>query len=660
MSRIILICISVFLVILPITCIACTQPPAESQEKSQRIALEFAKSEATYQFDGMPETLKMISATSMGDGWKYTVEFDSRHGGYGDRNGQALDLVITHHRAEIIVQNGKVTKAIMDQQWDMINQRIDVEIKLAPIDEVRVYTMKSNPPQIGVYIKGGLPDGCTTFHDIETSREGNTINIKVSVQHPKGVSCPAIYTNFEKDINLGSDFTFGTTYTLNVNDYSTTFGGTLMKGEGFAIYLTRDDIPPEKMEMLSHVDIADQPIISLQDIITYNAQTHELKLTDTAFKRVSQLQVPTRGKSFLVCVDKNPVYWGAFWTPVSSQSFDGVTIWQPYSLSKLYIITLELGYPSSSFYGGEDPRNKPEIISAFEKAGKLINALTISEVDTLPSSMKGYELYSWQENDGWHFTLITGTNRNKTQEEIISGEYFISETGWVNIHCTGVEAIKAALGKVPSGQWVSWRDGAFVSEGDKLTLPPQDIIDNVKDYAVGRGLNFYAPTPGQYKQITLITGGYGYEVGDIVLVDRLQEPKLGDIVQYDWRLNNSDCMAMGPGLYLTKVIGIPGDKVKFEAGSYFANGFTGSLPADIPTMWGSIKYADVTNMPLIVPDGEYLADKWVGQECSGTDKNGSSTPYNRFTIKSEAITGVILEKIGHDQEFEDAQKNIVY
>jgi hypothetical protein len=55
-----------------------------------------------------------------------------------------------------------------------------------------------------------------------------------------------------------------------------------------------------------------------------------------------------------------------------------------------------------------------------------------------------------------------------------------------------------------------------------------------------------------------------------------------------------------------------------------------------------------------------LADKWVGQECSGTDKNGSSIPYNRFTIKSEAITGVILEKIGHDQEFEDAQKNIVY
>lgn len=194
---------------------------------------------------------------------------------------------------------------------------IDLEIKLATIDEVKVYIMKSNPPQIGVYIKGGLPDGCTTFHDIETTREGSTVNIKVTVQHPREVSCPAVYTNFEKDINLGTDFTFGTTYTLNVNDYNTTFSGTLMKGGDFAIYLTRDDIPPDKMEMLSHVDIADQPIISIQDIITYNAQTHEMKLTDEAFARISNLEVPVRGKSFVVHVDGATIYWGAFWTPIS-------------------------------------------------------------------------------------------------------------------------------------------------------------------------------------------------------------------------------------------------------------------------------------------------------------------------------------------------------
>ena len=101
-------------------------------------------------------------------------------------------------------------------------QKPDVEIRPAPIDEVKVNLLKSNPVQVAVYIKGGLPDGCTTFHDIETTRDGNTVNIKVTVQRPRGVSCPAVYTNFEQYVNLGTDFAIGT-YTLKVNDYTTTF-----------------------------------------------------------------------------------------------------------------------------------------------------------------------------------------------------------------------------------------------------------------------------------------------------------------------------------------------------------------------------------------------------------------------------------------------------
>ena len=124
------------------------------------------------------------------------------------------------------------------------------------------------------------------------------------------------------------------------------------------------------MEILSHIDIADQPIISIDDIVAYNAQIHEIKLSDEAFERISQLEVPVIGKSFLVCVDKAPIYWGAFWTPISSMSFDGVTIWKPMSLEQ-NTIKLELGYPSSSFYEGEDPRANPVIMQSLEKADKL-------------------------------------------------------------------------------------------------------------------------------------------------------------------------------------------------------------------------------------------------------------------------------------------------
>ena len=148
------------------------------------------------------------------------------------------------------------------------------------------------------------------------------------------------------------------------------FGGCTSQ-EGFSIYLTRDDIPVSKMPILSHVDLAEKPVISVDDIISYSRDTHEIELTAGAYQRVTELQVPTSGKSFVVCVNKAPIYWGAFWTPVSSQSFDGVTIWVPSLSLPENFICLELGYPSPGFYQGEDPRSNPEILDSLEQAGKL-------------------------------------------------------------------------------------------------------------------------------------------------------------------------------------------------------------------------------------------------------------------------------------------------
>jgi hypothetical protein len=271
-------------------------------------------------------------------------------------------------------------------------------------------------------------------------------------------------------------------------------GCNTKKGEGFAIYLTRDDIPPSKMEAMSHVELANQPIISLKDIVTYNAQTHEIKLSTDAFERICGLEVPVQGKSFMVCVDKQPIYWGAFWTPVSSLSFDGVTIWKPLGAQEIKIVTLELGYPSESFYGGEDPRNDPQILESLEQAGKLVNKLSISEIKELPHSLKGYELYSWMEDEQWYFTLITGTNRTKTLAEIVSEEDFISETGWVNIHVVGVETIKDVLDLLPQNEWVSWCDELHIGQINEididLQLPVEQIVNEIKEYAVQCGLDF--------------------------------------------------------------------------------------------------------------------------------------------------------------------------
>jgi hypothetical protein len=153
-------------------------------------------------------------------------------------------------------------------------------------------------------------------------------------------------------------------------------GCTTSKGEGFAIYLTKGDVPPVQMPALSYIDIAEQPIIAMSDIITYNAKTHEITLTTSAYERISKLEVPVRGKSFVVCVDRKLIYWVAFWTPVSSIPFGGVTIVKPLSSEDAKVVKLELGYPSPSFYGGEayggeDPRLNAEVMKSLEQAGKL-------------------------------------------------------------------------------------------------------------------------------------------------------------------------------------------------------------------------------------------------------------------------------------------------
>jgi len=261
---------------------------------------------------------------------------------------------------------------------------------------------------------------------------------------------------------------------------------------GFAIYLTKQDIPPAQMEDLSHVDIAERPIITISDIITYDAQEHELRLTASAFERISQLDVPVRGKSFIVCVDKTPIYWGAFWVLWSSLSFDGVTIWKPLSLEEPYVIRLQLGYPSSELYTGEDPRSNPVVIESLEQAGKLINKLSIESIEKLPHSFKGYELYSWEEEGEWHFTLITGTNRVKTIEEITSKWDFISETGWVKIQVVGVDAIKDVLSRLPVGESVLWCDELHIGQSTEtdLQLPPEQIADAIEEYAKQCGLDF--------------------------------------------------------------------------------------------------------------------------------------------------------------------------
>jgi len=94
----------------------------------------------------------------------------------------------------------------------------------APIDGLDVVVLESSPPQYRLVVKAGLPSGCAQRHSHAVSRAGETITVAVLNSLPAGnPACTMIYGMYELNVDLGSDFRSGVTYTVRVNDAVTTF-----------------------------------------------------------------------------------------------------------------------------------------------------------------------------------------------------------------------------------------------------------------------------------------------------------------------------------------------------------------------------------------------------------------------------------------------------
>lgn len=74
----------------------------------------------------------------------------------------------------------------------------------------------------------------------------------------------------------------------------------------------------------------------------------------------------------------------------------------------------------------------------------------------LPESLKGYELVSWQSDSDWNFTLITGTNRSKSFDELMTPDSQVTADGFVKITVSSVASIKQVLAMLPADTEVFW------------------------------------------------------------------------------------------------------------------------------------------------------------------------------------------------------------
>lgn len=98
------------------------QKESYTMEESKQIAMDWIKNEApTYKFDGSKLNLKNSEETSgeeCTDCFSFTFEFESSHGGYGDRSDKMVTQVITPHEMVVDVEQGEVVSAVTDSKFD--------------------------------------------------------------------------------------------------------------------------------------------------------------------------------------------------------------------------------------------------------------------------------------------------------------------------------------------------------------------------------------------------------------------------------------------------------------------------------------------------------------------------------------------------------------
>jgi len=96
-----------------------------TEEQSLELAREYLENSPTFTFDGIGGSISYVETRDLLGfySWSFVFEFDCGNAGYGDRSGQMVPTVITHHTAEIIVTGGEVSHGVIDGAWDMETQQ---------------------------------------------------------------------------------------------------------------------------------------------------------------------------------------------------------------------------------------------------------------------------------------------------------------------------------------------------------------------------------------------------------------------------------------------------------------------------------------------------------------------------------------------------------
>jgi hypothetical protein len=87
--------------------------------------------------------------------------------------------------------------------------------------------------------------------------------------------------------------------------------------------------------------------------------------------------------------------------------------------------------------------------------------------NTPKHAMKGFELYGWQEQGSWRFSLLVGTNRNKQLEEIKAPAVVLQN----------LEELERKLAALDKGESITWLNTSRIPG---LSLAPLAMVQEVR------------------------------------------------------------------------------------------------------------------------------------------------------------------------------------
>ncbi|MEM3089213.1 MAG: hypothetical protein QXY22_01445 [Candidatus Nitrosotenuis sp.] len=237
-----------------------TQPaqiPLEDAEIAQvtQIALDFVRSSPTFAFDGMEDTLVVDSVHAMESfpvQYRVQISFDSAHGGFGDREGQVLTQVITHHKMDLLISEGIVMSAVTDGQWDELNNQFVLKHPHLPIPAQLGKQVQIGMDQSAVFESEGLQ---ITLKRIEDSRCPSD----VTCIHAGDVKAIVSVTYYDADmgqftlINTGSGSSeeIVQRYSIMLTDVTPYPTSSQPAGDYTATILVSKTAPPSPIQQIS-------------------------------------------------------------------------------------------------------------------------------------------------------------------------------------------------------------------------------------------------------------------------------------------------------------------------------------------------------------------------------------------------------------------------